>query len=179
MNPNAQDVQELRREQRKARNRRYQQKKKQRERQIEQLQDAPVLAGFSMFGGRVDHIVLSSPLSLPVSPPDTARIEQLALLNCSLQRWGFRDNPREFHSDLALEHARAALDKVGLETWKATRVAWVEEGDVILNEIEAFVCGGYLDNFTPEGLHNIWGWVTSVVYKIQYMIAAVEVHLDM
>ena len=122
--------------------------------------------------------VQSSPLRIPISPPDTVRISEITLLNHRLQDWGYHDNPREYIVALAMEYERASADKTRLEAWKSEKEVWIVEGDAILDGIQSFMCGGYLDAMTSEGLEEIWRRMTSVVFKVQYMMAAVEVRLD-
>ena len=67
-----------------------------------------------------------------------------------------------------------------LKEWIAQRSEWIGEGDAILDGIQEFICGGYMDSssLTPEGLETHWENLTSIVYKVQYMMAAVEVRVD-
>lgn len=123
--------------------------------------------------------LLSTPLRIPMNPPDTARISQVASLNRRLQTWGFRDNPRDYVDNLAQEYQAACMDGASFEAWTAKMEDWIAEGDSLLDAIQAFMCDGYLDLHTPEGLQEIWRRITTVVFKVQYMIAAVEVRLDM
>ncbi|KAI1786195.1 hypothetical protein LXA43DRAFT_898449, partial [Ganoderma leucocontextum] len=121
----------------------------------------------------------STPLRIPMNPPDTVRINQVASLNRRLQTWGFHDNPRDYIESLAQQYRTACKDEATLEAWTAKMEDWIVEGDSLLDAIQAFMCDGYLDLHTPEGLQEIWRRITTVVFKVQYMIAAVEVHLDM
>ena len=122
--------------------------------------------------------VQGAPLRIPVSPPDTVHINQVALLNHRLQNWGFHDNPRQYIVILNEEYERVSQERSKLETWTLQKEEWISEGDTILNDIQSFMCGGYLDYLTPDGLEEIWRRLTCVVFKIQYMMAAVETRLD-
>ena len=122
--------------------------------------------------------VQGAPLRIPVSPPDTVRINQIALLNRRLQGWGFHDDPRQYAVILNEEYERVSQERSMLETWTLQKEDWIGEGDAILNDIQSFMCGGYLDYLTPDGLEEIWRRLTCVVFKIQYMMAAVEARLD-
>lgn len=120
-----------------------------------------------------------APICIPLTP-DTVRANQLIVLNRRLELWGYCDNPREFFQNLAREYALAVQGSETLEAWVARRSEWIGEGDSILDGIQEFIRGGYMDSssLTPEGLERHWENLTSVAYKIQYMMAAVEVRID-
>lgn len=121
-----------------------------------------------------------APICIPLTP-DTVRANQLAVLNRRLEHWGYCDNPRDFFHTVTDEYQLASQNGKTLEAWVAQRSEWIGEGDDILDAIEEFICGGYMDSssLTQAGLQTHWENLTSVVYKVQYMMAAVEVRIDL
>ncbi|KAI9061265.1 hypothetical protein FKP32DRAFT_1576317 [Trametes sanguinea] len=123
----------------------------------------------------------SAPLTIPSIPlmPDTAGRQTLRELNRALARWGYTDQPRSFMAGFEADIRRAMQDgNAERLAWVYRTEEWVLQGDQILDDIQSFICTGSLSSLHPDVLSRLWEELFSVTFKVQYMMAGVEVRLD-
>ncbi|KAH9855408.1 hypothetical protein C2E23DRAFT_723846, partial [Lenzites betulinus] len=119
----------------------------------------------------------SAQIILPVTP-DAVQRQELTRLNLSLASWGCPNDPRAFMQafDAALQDE--SRDVQALKEWGACTEKWVLAGDLLLDSIQAFITSGSMASLGREELGRVWGEISTVVFKVQYVMAAVEVRLD-
>ncbi len=120
------------------------------------------------------------PIPLPLTN-DLSVLAALKSLNTELVDWGYSDQPREIlYRRLQAEASHALQGGQDPEPWLDETEAWIERGDglieriqaVMWNEVEAF-CDGDLDL-----LREYWDTLSRVAYRVQYMMAIIEVRVD-
>ncbi|OJT12473.1 hypothetical protein TRAPUB_10981 [Trametes pubescens] len=116
-------------------------------------------------------------IRLPVTP-DALQRGELERLNASLASWGCPDDPRAFVEELDNCLQEASQDTRTRTEWVAHTEEWVLAGDPLLDSIQAFIVSGCMASLCPEELGRVWGEISAVVFKVQYVMAAVEVRLD-
>ncbi|OSC99711.1 hypothetical protein PYCCODRAFT_1372579 [Trametes coccinea BRFM310] len=119
----------------------------------------------------------TSPIIVPLTP-DVSLESALRDLNKRLRQWGFEDDRVIFSARLDEERERAATDVNTMQAWVHEREDWIMTADRILDRVELLLSSGALEVLEPETLRQTWASLTSVVFKVQYMVAHVEVRLD-
>ncbi|EIW56591.1 uncharacterized protein TRAVEDRAFT_49410 [Trametes versicolor FP-101664 SS1] len=94
-------------------------------------------------------------------------------LNTALAAWGCPDDPRTFIQDLDCG-LQGAEDDGGLPEWIEQTEQWVMDGDQVLDSVQSFISDGTMASFGAEELGRIWGGLSAAVFKMQYVMAAVE-----
>lgn len=120
---------------------------------------------------------LSAQIRLPVTP-DMVQWAELQRLNTMLASWGCPNDPRAFMKEFDGGLERVTQEVRARAEWVAHTEEWVLAGDPLLDSIQAFVVDGCMASLCPEELGRMWGEISAVVFKVQYVMAAVEVRLD-
>ncbi|KAH9846591.1 hypothetical protein C2E23DRAFT_743716, partial [Lenzites betulinus] len=119
----------------------------------------------------------AGPFAIPLTP-NVALSTSFSRLNIRLKAWGYREDRAQFIAQYDAKRRCATVDQEAHETWVQLQDSWVVEGDAILDEVERLLGEGALQGLAhAEGL-QVWQNVTSVVFKVQWIMAAVEARLD-
>ncbi|TFK81528.1 hypothetical protein K466DRAFT_604428 [Polyporus arcularius HHB13444] len=120
------------------------------------------------------------PIAIPVTP-DVFLINAIKCLNAQLVEWGYSDQDRntlyQRLQDEAYEELRQVQDRV---EWMRAKEAWVAEGDAILENIQVCLRSEIKDHCDGDVdlLADYWRQLSRVAYRVQYMMAAAEFHID-
>lgn len=117
------------------------------------------------------------PLLIPLTP-NTALTTSLAGLNDRLKAWGYCDDRAEFITRYNADRHRAGKTGEAYRAWSHAQDSWMTEGDGILDAVEILLGEGALETLSHADAQKAWRNITSVVFKVQCIVAAVEVRLD-
>ncbi|KAI9069583.1 hypothetical protein FKP32DRAFT_1671249 [Trametes sanguinea] len=176
--------QELRR----ARNRRYQAKLKSLRAQS-QSEDrverhfrfgcpSGVVGGAGIVG---DSSAQTSQSTCSISVPftfDAELLDTIDLLNRRLKKWECPDDPRGFVQKLNKQISDLQEQDSLTTAWVRELEDWVLEGDTLLDGFQTLISGGSLSSLECEDAGQLWSEISRVTFKMQYVLATVEVRLD-
>ncbi|OBZ69356.1 hypothetical protein A0H81_10625 [Grifola frondosa] len=178
-----------------ARNRRYYMKKKAHNRQSSpsdtvdvsapSVQEGPSSSSYASpsqdSGVTLSRLVSTPPIPLPSS--HSAQLacvflpQEIGWLDALLLSWGYYDDPKVFVQDLEQDYEQVRGHPAARATWVEGKVAWLAQGDRILDTIENFLADGGCTAWGVDGVARIWVGLTQVVFKVQWVMTAAEVRL--
>ncbi|KAI9068210.1 hypothetical protein FKP32DRAFT_1672411 [Trametes sanguinea] len=179
-----------RRELRSARNRRYQEKLRgevsnaakaaaSHTTSVDSEQHAPQIVPTRPSTPASDRATEGTPLRIPSAALDTALRQRLEDLNHSLTTWGYAPDPRAFMLDFHQEFCEVmGGGKVERLAWVDEIETWVLQGDGILDDIQEFIGSGVMASLEAGEVAGVWGEISAVVFKVQYIMAGAECRLD-
>ena len=119
------------------------------------------------------------PTAIPLHPdPNPIYVAEITRLNRALHAWGYTDDLRAFSKQLDGEVTAITSGREDLLPWLNQREVWLEEGDRILDDMQVVITGGCMDLFDAKTAGRVWGELTSVAFKVMYLMSAVEVRFD-
>ncbi|KAJ2999325.1 hypothetical protein NUW54_g6950 [Trametes sanguinea] len=119
-----------------------------------------------------------NPIQLPITP-GTMDQSSLRDLNAALLAWGFVDDPRGFLR--RFDEQRAARDDGQDDMdaeWIHSVEDWLLEGDELLDSMQQLVVSGCMSSLCAEELGRVWGELSAIAFKVQLLMAGIEVRLD-
>ncbi|KAL7284430.1 hypothetical protein ACG7TL_001720 [Trametes sanguinea] len=119
-----------------------------------------------------------NPIQLPITP-GTMDQSYLRDLNAALLAWGFVDDPRGILR--RFDEQRAARDdgQDGMDAeWIHSVEDWLLEGDELLDSMQQLVVSGCMSSLCAEELGRVWGELSAIAFKVQLLMAGIEVRLD-
>ncbi|KAI9060952.1 hypothetical protein FKP32DRAFT_1576968 [Trametes sanguinea] len=124
--------------------------------------------------------ILLDPIEIPTTQ-GSLQEHMLLDINGALNEWGYTDNPRAFFAmfDDALEALEwGDLPASEKAAWVYSVEEWILDGDQILDHVQDFVQRGGMGSCPPDQLGSLWGNLSYVSFKVQFLMVGVEVRLD-
>ncbi|OBZ67226.1 hypothetical protein A0H81_13043 [Grifola frondosa] len=103
--------------------------------------------------------------------------QEIGWLDALLLSWGYYDDPKVFVQHFEQDYEQVRGHPAARATWVQGKVAWLAQGDLILDTIENFLAGGGCTAWGIDGVPRIWAGLTQVVFKVQWVMTAAEVRL--
>ncbi|KAJ2962745.1 hypothetical protein NUW54_g14313 [Trametes sanguinea] len=104
-------------------------------------------------------------------------------INAALIAWGYVNDPRGFLQCFDKQPGRRATQgerHEGVDAeWIQSVEDWLLEGDDILDSMQNFIVSGQLSCLCAEELGRIWGELSAVSFKVQLLMAGIEVRIDL
>ncbi|OBZ77567.1 hypothetical protein A0H81_01938 [Grifola frondosa] len=119
---------------------------------------------------------------IPLRPPHSAQPsvflpQEIGWLDALLLSWGYYDDPKAFVLDFEQDFEQVRGNPATRATWVRGKVAWLAQGDLILDTIENFLADGGCTTWGDDKTARIWAGLTQVVFKMQWVMTAAEVRL--